>query len=589
MGEYVVKKPDTNDEDFLKDILELDKIVYTEDVQGNLIELQERFKSKKQDFLLVYKEKRIIGYMCFFPISDKASKQIQAQNKIYDNNIKAKDICNYRKDKATDIYVISVVITPEEQDTDAIRFLTNNFIIDLKEKIKQGFILKDIFATAVTNDGKKFLKNLNFKEEKVFENDYKLMKCNINDLRSIHFAKTYKDDLYIMIPLKGNEVTIPKNSNDIGDYYINSLYRFSNYECNNNIAQSLKRTFLGEIPIGCIDDYYTKEVIDSQIAYLFLTSHIDTKLHILTVVVPNNKLSTTMLQDQASSNNLYIKDGGNWRNLFEYIFEKYKLKKCGEPKTIVCLSNKPRNENEMRAMLASEAFDGEYNLESEELYLTSNKLDQISNNNISQYAFCETYASEVAVIYVLKGFKDNFKENLGHEELVIFIVELTMFQFSAINRTNQKIVEGLSKEGNVSLKFIENLYKELGKTVIFWNNDNFYYSSSQSFADAIYRSFKTHESFELYKKNQYFLEHIVDLKNAQSTNRENKILNIIVIILTCLQVIPVIISFITWLLDITSPYTVLGVSGTSVTIIILLIIILIRRNKETKKKRKNKI
>lgn len=583
MGKYVVKKPENDNNDFLKEIIEIDKIVYSKDVQGNLNELQERFKSEKQDFLLLYKEGKIIGYICFFPITNEISKKIHKQNKIYDNNIKAIDISDYKKDIPTDLYIISVAIVPEEQNTEAIRFLTNNFIIYLKEKIKQGFLLNNILATSVSDDGKKFFRNLNFKVEKMLENNYELMKCNINELKSVHFSKTYKDDFYIMIPFTGENVENITNSCKIGEYYTNALYKFSNYECNNNIAKSLKRIFLEEVIIGCIDDYYTKEVLDSQKAYIFLTSHIDTKLHILTIIIPNNKLSTTMLQDQASSDNLYIKVGDKWNKLIEYIYAKYKLEKCGEPKSIVCLSNKPNNKNEMQAMLVAEAFDGEYNLKSEELYLTSNKLDEISKNNISQYAFSETYASEVSVIYILNVFYEEFIENLEYESLVIFIVELAMFQYSAINRTNQKILKALAKEGNVSLKLIEELYKEFGKTVMFWSNDNFYYRSSQNFADAIYKSFKIHESFELYKKNQEFLEHIVDLKNVQLANKENRVLNIIVILLTCLQVIPVVISFITWILDLDRQYAILGLSSSGVTVLILLLIILIRRKRKKRK------
>ena len=478
--------------------------------------------------------------------------------------------------------MISVAIIPEEQDTDAIRVLTNNFMGILKNKLKEGYKLNNIMATASSADGIKFFSNLNFKEIKTLKNDYKLMSCNINDIKTIKFAKAYKDDFYIMIPFTGEEPIIEENNDDIGNSYVNSLNKFTDYECNNNIVKSLNRKFLGKLLLGCIDDYYTKEVLQTQEAYLFLTSHKKTKLHILTVVVPNNKMSTTMLQDQATSDNLYIYNN-DWINLITYIEKKYNFKICGKPKTIVCLSNKPKNIEEMNAMLASEAFEGEYTINYDESILTSNALEEIAKNDISQYGFFEAYASDIAIVFILKNFSDSYKENLRQQTLVLVVAELVMLQDASIKRTNQKIVEGLSKEGNVSLKFIENLYKEFGKTVVFWDTDNFYYKSSQGFADSIYKSFKTHEHFELYKKDQEFLEHIVDLKNAQSTNRENKILNIIAILLALLQVVPVIIEFVNWILGkVSFSNVLLAISGTGITFTLILLII-IKFRKSNKK------
>ena len=70
MKEYVVKEVKGTDEGFLKDVLNVDKRVYPREIQGTLEELKERYKSKNQHFLLVYKEEKVVGYICFFPITD---------------------------------------------------------------------------------------------------------------------------------------------------------------------------------------------------------------------------------------------------------------------------------------------------------------------------------------------------------------------------------------------------------------------------------------------------------------------------------------------------------------------------------------
>ena len=149
-----------------------------------------------------------------------------------------------------------------------------------------------------------------------------------------------------------------------------------------------------------------------------------------------------------------------------------------------------------------------------------------------------------------------------------------------------QITEGLSKEGNVSLKCIENLYKEFGKTIVFWDYNNFNYSTSQNLANKINERFKTNEALETYYRNQNFLEHIVDLRNVQESNKENKILNCIVIILTVLQVLPTIISFFQWVLNKNINLNAMYLGGTtgSIALLIILLIMLKRRNKKKKKR-----
>ena len=98
----------------------------------------------------------------------------------------------------------------------------------------------------------------------------------------------------------------------------------------------------------------------------------------------------------------------------------------------------------MNAMLASEAFEGEYTINYDESILTSNALEEIAKNDISQYGFFEAYASDIAIVFILKNFSDSYKENLRQQTLVLVVAELVMLQDASIKRTNQKIEDGLS-------------------------------------------------------------------------------------------------------------------------------------------------
>ena len=243
----------------------------------------------------------------------------------------------------------------------------------------------------------------------------------------------------------------------------------------------------------------------------------------------------------------------------------------------------PKNPLEFEYMIASESFNSkrvDYKLDSKEF-------KEICQNNLAQYDFYELYASRDAVVYVLHTFDDNLMTNIMDEAPILFIMELIMFQSAAILRTNNKIVEQLSKSGSVNISFIESLYREFGKTIKFWSKDVFKYEAVQNLSTTIHKAFGTEKILEDYYTNQKFLEHIVNLRDVQDSNRESKILNGIVLLLTIMQVIPIALTFINWLgtnnnllEELLKPqYTI-----SFTTIIILLVILLIKKRK-TKKKR----
>lgn len=584
--EYKIKESQNLDDSFLNDVLELDRLVYPENLQGSIEALKNRFLANKEMYLLLYKEDLLIGYICFFPITQKLSNSIYTENKLYRENITSSDICAYSKEVANDIYLLSVAINPNNRDSEAIRVLTNSFYVYLDKKKKQGYLLRDILSTSVSKDGENFLANLNFKKAKEITPEYQLFTCHANELRTIHFRKSYKDDLYILIPFVGDVAPqgIDSANDEIASTFIEAMNEFAELECYNLVSEHFNRQFLGTVPLGCIDDYDTLEVLETSDAYLFLTTHPTTHLHLLTILLPNNKLSTTMIQDQASSNNLFIYEDGKLVNIIEYMKNKYDLQKIGEPKSIINLSNKPENVRELKSMLAAEAYDGEYNLQFDGYYVSSHEIEESLDKNISQYEFNKKYASDVAVVNIFESFSDDFKTNVIYEDGIFITVENIMFQHASIDRANKKIVSELSKDGDVSLKFIEDLYAEFGKTAPFWNIENFNYVTNQNTAFALNKSFKTQEKYNIYQRNQNFLEHIVDLKNAQSSNRENKMLNFIVIILTLLQVIPTLITFFKWLVSGESITKLINLMGVSFSALLLIVIIVLLKKKIRKTK-----
>lgn len=207
----------------------------------------------------------------------------------------------------------------------------------------------------------------------------------------------------------------------------------------------------------------------------------------------------------------------------------------------------------------------------------SYQINEQCTKNISQYDFYDAYLSEVAIIYILHNYSQNTSENIDSEAAMLFIMELTMFQNAAVSRTNQKIVKELEFEGETSVKVIEQLYIELGKTIKFWNKNNFRYSLSQNLADDIYEAFEIDNALEDYNRNQNFLEHLVDMHGVQVQEKSSKALSILALVLTVIQVIPIIIEFVTWIIT-KNIYVVATEMFFTTSLLSFVTILLIRKN-----------
>lgn len=578
---YEIKTSKNLNPEFLNEILKLDAMVYQDDLQGSYDSLKERLDANDEMYLLLYDKKEIIGYLCFFPITKKLLDSIYQDSKIHDDDITKEDIEVYHKNKKTDIYILSIVINPNTKTKEATTLLVNSFIEFIENKIKDGYKIGKVLGTVVSDKGERFARNLGLKEVKKIESNYLLMDCDVEKLQNKYYKKTYQDDVYIMIPLTGKLSRIKEEEEELANNYIEIMDKYSDYECNNSIAGELRRKFIGKETLVCLKDDYDGTISSKEEAYLFLTSHKTTNLHILTILIPNNHSLTTEIQDNAVSDHLMIDKESHTININDYIQEKYNLIKCGACKSVICLSKKPEDPLEFYNLLSAETYNGKYNTKYTSGHITSKEVINSSEDDISQYKFYEAYSSLNSILYIFDHFSNDFSNNIKYEALILFIVELTILQNSAISRTNKKIVDGLKQEGNVSLTFIEQLYKEFGKTSVFWNPNNFKYNTSQNLADKINESFRTKEMLEVYQRNQSFLEHIVDLKNAQESNRENTILNLIAIILALLQVLPLILDFINWIVG-GNTYVAYGTTGTLTLFTVFIILIIMKRKKSSR-------
>ncbi|MEF9984706.1 MAG: hypothetical protein RR710_09230 [Oscillospiraceae bacterium] len=400
-------------------------------------------------------------------------------------------------------------------------------------------------------------------------------------------------DLYIFVSctqLYTDAVIHEKPYNALMARYLSALNDKAEYECSNEVYKQLDRTFLGEYDFACMDDTYENidkngELISDKLcaskeAYLVLTRHQSTGLSILTIIIPQNSYDVTAIQDQVSTDHIYLSDIGEnkFERLSTVLQEKYGLKKIGNSKCLVCLKNKPQSEQELCAMLASES----YNSTQMDYKIKSNQFLTMCNTNIAQYDFYEAYASSSTVVYIVDKISKVFKDNLEYEIAMVFICELILFQNAAIARANDRIIKSLTSEVRISLKYIEELHVEFGKTIVFWNVNNFKYELPQILSDLIAESFQTPKLLEGYRRNQEHLEHLIDLRNSQSSEREGKVINAIAILLAVIQVIPLLIDAVHFTIN-SGVNLVYPVSFSAMGFLVVLILFILARKRKAKK------
>ncbi len=432
--------------------------------------------------------------------------------------------------------------------------------------------------------------------------------------------KNYENDIYLMIPLADNQKNwrldelgiLQQATQDQQDDYsripdnfsrrlLCSLQAYLEYECSNAVVDELRMAYLGEFSfVHSTDDYPKKgqepEVIGTSPCQMILTAHHATHMYILTLVLPKDtvhQFSTTQVLDQISHESLWItcpKDGATYLqgvskkyttmptyvSLYDYLKYKYGLLKCGAGKAFLLLSDRPSDETEFHCMMAGETYDSIH----QDFHIASDNISQICNENHAQYDYYEVYMSEMVVACIMKNFSDDMDERIDITATYAFIVILAMFQNTSIEKVNMQISNALANDGDISHEEILSLYRNFGKTVRFWEKNNYKYWGTQQEAACIVEAFGNKELKETYYEHQEFLEHIAELKSAKAEERNGFILNIVATILAVIQVQDFIVSLLEKFYGnvginvdyATSTFSTLIICGTFSFVVVLMII-----------------
>ncbi|MBD5410975.1 MAG: hypothetical protein HDR53_07870 [Treponema sp.] len=573
---YKILKGEELGFEYLQKIMDIDEEVYSDlGMEGALGQMEKRYRKNKETFVVLENAEsgEVVGYINFFPVNEETFQDILCgSEQIRDDDIEPEEMADYAP--GCHIYIISVAIREKYRgkESGASKALSDAWIAYLneladkyglveREKRKDGTLGKvrntrmDISGTTVSEGGQRFLRNHFFVQRRTIENNEKVCICEGKRLKKLlnnelNF-KTFRDDIYLFLPFSvegentvvntlfdSKEKCIPekRHESDIPYFLMEKLKECIDYECENFVAEELETIYLGNFSFLHTDDLYEGDVVGEEEIHCLLTAHRKTHLYVLTMIFTDSKFYTSQIEDQFSYNYLKIKDpnnGDEYVDVEDYFEKKYGLVSCGKGKILICMSSKPEKPEEFRHIMAAEVYNG---LEQDYTLCCDGEIaKKWCETDCTHYNSYSIFLSNSVIAFIPDEFNSDVEERIGQMATYAFIALLTMFQNTAIARINKKIANALSYEGKISNEKVLELYKEFGKTAHFWEIHNYRYIGAQLEAESIMKAFGNVELMAECKRQQEFLEKIVNLQASENARQSGFLLNIMAVVIAADQ------------------------------------------------------
>ena len=678
------------DREFLEKLDYVDEACYEPKYQGELDKTVVRWEKNPRQFVFVMDDAtgNMAGYINFFPCEEGLYQDNLSRCPIIrDDDITPEEVAPWRKD-ANHVFVLSLAVHPHYQGGQVIRLLSDNWIAYMNRLEGQGYPITDIMGTAVSGHGRHALQNYLFRQLRHLTDGNTVYICDGTRLDNLlaHklYFKTYKNDVYLLMPLVEHEANLrvanlladaeagtwkPVGASpeecEITARLMDDLQEMIAYECSNEVVQDLSLVHLGSFDfLHTTDDYEGLEegadevVIGCARGHAVLAAHPKTHMCVLTVVLPGYPFSVTQMEDQVSYGYVKVRDprlpsgwgvaaaasgaasagaasagaapdaasdassgaasaaassnastagtvpsdgvlgsafptsspgcGEGFISLYEYLRTTFGLHGCGQAKCVLYLSDKPVIPGELQDMLAAEAFDNydrEYGIDSPEIA-------QMAATNRAQFNDYEVYLSSRAIVYVTRNWSDDAGERLDDFADYLFLVMMTLFQNTALAKVNIRVTRILEGASDIAPRTKLAIDREYGRTIRFWEMQNFKYLSTQLEAEAVKEAFGNAELRATYDEHQAYLEHLVSTKAAITEARNGMIINVVAVILAIIQLQP----FFVELLQVVYNWLGLEAAFAPVTInygmfggVALLVLVLIINNRRQRFVQKNRL
>lgn len=141
--------------------------------------------------------------------------------------------------------------------------------------------------------------------------------------------------------------------------------------------------------------------------------------------------------------------------------------------------------------------------------------------NIAQYNSSDIYAGKNCVLRIDRRPGDHTVAPFSSDSVFLFIMEILAFKESAILRTNSNIIKAIGDSNLLKVSTMDSITSEFSQTMPFWDIQIFRYITAQNLANRLNETFGIEEHFVKYEKNQQFLEHKINIRQAMRQARHH--------------------------------------------------------------------
>ena len=161
-------------EEMICSVMEVEKEVYRPEDRGTLLAIVNRMNKYPEMLISAQVDEKMVGYLCYFPISEKLYLDIVNDGNYRDDDIQPEDVVPFSQQ--THLFLISAAICPAFQNKGIADYMMQYMNSQIHNKCAQGYAVKDITTITISPDGEKLAKRYGFRLHFEDNRGYKVFK-----------------------------------------------------------------------------------------------------------------------------------------------------------------------------------------------------------------------------------------------------------------------------------------------------------------------------------------------------------------------------------------------------------------------------
>lgn len=304
------------------------------------------------------------------------------------------------------------------------------------------------------------------------------------------------------------------------------------------VMDHLKRYQLGQVFLKVRHDYVEKDENGEpnqykQKAFAMLVEHELTGFCVLEIMAPNVCIGGNKLLAYYCVDELAVWCSGKWYDNADKLLEALGVKRCGEKRSAVFAYDELSQKDLVLALANEEYAIAE---------ITGSFAKKYAHNNIAQFDVAEVYIAPGTMVQKRKSIPRLYYERLEDQVMEIFFVELILLLDAGISKQVDSVnyehsLQLSDKDPNDAIRRMEDISFDMVGVMRFADFNSFKYQSVKLAAREVAEAFGVESLFQKYHDSKDLLEELVAANVRRTDERENRIKNRFLLLITIVTTI----------------------------------------------------